>query len=105
MADLVAGDGASVLRVTVRDSQTQAPLDLTGKPVILRYKLGGGAVVEKNMTVLDQVNAPGQAEYAFLVADLPAAGTLEYEVRLNDGLPTQLTSIDTGQLAVRGELA
>lgn len=105
MADLVAGDGASVLRVTVRDSQSHEPVDLTGKAVILRYKLAGSAVVEKTMTVLDQVNAPGQAEYAFAVADLPTAGTLEYEVRLNDGQASQLTSIDTGQLAVRGELA
>lgn len=105
MADLVAGDGASVLRVTVRDSQSSEPVDLTGKPVILRYKLAGGAIVEKTMTVLDQVNAPGQAEYSFAVADLPTAGTLEYEVRINDGLASQLTSIDTGQLAVRSELA
>jgi hypothetical protein len=104
MADLVAGDGASVLRVTVRDSQSQEPVDLTGKAVMLRYKLAGGAIVEKTMTVLDQANAPGQAEYAFAVADLPTPGSLEYEIRLNDGLASQLTSIETGQLAVRGEL-
>lgn len=53
-------------------------------------RCGGLMRREETTAVLDQANAPGQAEY---------------EVRLNDGQASQLTSIDTGQLAVRGELA
>lgn len=103
-ADLVAGDASSVLRVTVLDSETNEPMDLSGRSVMLRYKLSGGTVVEKTMTVLDQINQRGKAEYEFQPADLTAAGLLEYEVRLDDGTANQLTSIDTGQLAVRSEL-
>lgn len=99
----VAGDGGSTLHVTVLDSVTKEPKDLTGKTVQLRYSINGGVTVEKSMTVLNQTTHPGQAEYQFLVADL-TAGTLKGEVRLQDGLDDQLTTIDTFHIPIKAPL-
>jgi hypothetical protein len=104
-ADLVAGDAASVLRVTVLDSETNDPMDLTGRTVELRFRLNGGTVAAVGMTLLDQTNQRGVAEYEFQPADLPAAGTVDYEIRLDGGTSNQLTSLGVGQLAVRAALA
>ena len=104
MAEIVAGDRASVLRITVSDQETEQVVDLTARTVTLRYKINGGALVEKTMTVLDQVNQLGKAEYVFLAADVPEAGTMEYEVRLDAGLPGQLTTVEAGQLSIRAAL-
>lgn len=104
-ADLVAGDASSLLRVTVLDSETNAPMDLTGRAVVLRFRLNGGAVTVVAMALLDQVNQRGVAEYEFQPADLPAAGTVDYEIRLDHGTGNQLTSLEIGQLAVRAALA
>lgn len=103
-ADLVAGDSSSVLRVTVFDSETKEPMDLTGRTVTLRFRLNGGTVVPVAMTVLDQTNQRGKAEYEFQSADLLSAGLVEYEIRLDSGTGNQLTSLETGQLAVRAAL-
>jgi len=105
MAELVAGDAASVLRVTVQDGETRDPIDLTGKAVTLRYKLNGGPLVTKTMAPLDQTSNRGQAEYEFEAADLTAAGVLEYEVRLDHGTSNQLTSVAVQQLTVRAPLS
>lgn len=104
-ADLVLGDEASVLRVTVRDSETNEPMPLDGRTVTLRYKLNGGTLITKTMTLLNQTSNKGQSEYKFLAADLPAAGVLEYEVRLDDGTSNQLTSVAVQQLTVRAPLS
>lgn len=103
MADLVAGDSGTLLRVTVNDS-AGTPMDLTAKTVQLRYRMNGGATVEKSMTLRNQSTYPGQAEYAFLSTDLTTSGTLSGEVRLQDGLADQLTSVDHFQLSVKAPL-
>jgi hypothetical protein len=101
---VVAGDSGSVLRVTCKNTATNAPLDLTGKAVKLRFKLNGGSLVSRTMTVLTpQTN--GQAEYQFAGAELSAAGTLECEVRINEGLSDQLTSLTLIVLPVRAPLS
>lgn len=104
MADLVVGDGGTVLRVTVLDVETKEPVPLTGHTVQLRYRLNGGSLVVRDMTPRDQTNYPGQAEYEWEAADLTAAGTIEYEVRLDDSSSDQLTSVGTHQLTVRATL-
>jgi hypothetical protein len=101
---LVAGDGGSIVKVHILDSETEAAIDLTGKTVKLRYSLNGAAAVTKTMTALDQTNFKGWAQYQFLTTDLTAAGDLEGETRLNDGLSDQLTSDSTFHIAVRGPL-
>jgi len=103
-ADLVVGDGGTVLRVTVLDSETKQPMNLTGHTVTLRYRLNGGALAVKDMDLADQGTSPGQASYEFEAADVPSAGTLTYEVRLDDGTGDQLTSVAIQSLTVRAPL-
>jgi hypothetical protein len=99
--ELVAGDGGSKLHVTVLDSVTQAPIDLTGKTAKARYAINGGATVEKTLTVLNQTTNKGQAEYQFLTTDLTVGGVLDGEVRVQAGQSDQLTSVDEFHIAVR----
>jgi hypothetical protein len=102
MADLVAGDRGSVLVVTVKDHETEAAIDLTGKSIKLRYKINGGTLATKTMTA--QIpETLGKASYQFLSTDL-TAGDFEGEVRLQDGLSDQLTSVQTFHRSVRAAL-
>lgn len=97
--ELVAGDTGSKLVVTCKDSATKAVIDLTGKAVQLRYRIDGGALITKTMTVQNPPTA-GKAEYQFGANDL-SAGTLAGEVRIQPGAADQLTSLDPFYLPVR----
>ena len=99
--ELVAGDGGSTLHVTVLDSLTGLPVDLTAKTVKARYSLNGGATVTKTMTALNQTTFPGQATYLFLTTDITVGGVLDGEVRLQDGLSDQLTSVDSFHIPIK----
>lgn len=103
--DLVAGDGGSKLRVTLRDSATQEPIDLSGKTVKVRYAINSGSVQERAMIVLDQAASKGQAEYQFLTSDITDGGEMHGEFRIQAGLSDQLTTVDTFHLAIKAPLA
>lgn len=104
MADLVAGDGGTTLRVTVRNAATGEAMDLSGRTVTLRYRLNGGDLIAKFMDVLDQAVLTGKAQYQFDANDIPHAGVMHYEVQIDHGTLNQLTSIDVQQLTVRSVL-
>ena len=101
--DLVAGDPGSKLVVPCKDNQTQGVIDLTGKTVQIRYKIDAGALQIKTMTV-QAPGTDGKAEYQFGVGDL-TPGTMEAEVRLQNGLSDQITSVSTMRLSVRAALS
>lgn len=101
---LVARDGGSALHVTILDSATKLPMDLTAKTITVRYSLNGGPTVEQPMTPRNQTTSPGQADYLFLVTDLIKGGILDGEVRLQSGLADQLTTVDTFHLSVKEPL-
>jgi hypothetical protein len=103
--EIVAGDGGSKIACTILDTRTNAPVDLNGKTATLRYSLNGAVPVERTMVVLNQSTNKGQAEYQFLTTDLPAAGELKGEVRLQAGLSDQLTTVDTFHLAIKAPLS
>ena len=103
--DLVAGDGGSKIRVTIKDQQSNDTIDLTGKTVKVRYAINGGTLQQRDMTVLNQTTNKGQAEYQFLTTDLTAAGELKGEVRLQAGQSDQLTTVDTFHLAIKAPLS
>lgn len=103
-SDLVAGDGGSVLSLTVLDSATGQPVNLTAKTVQLRYSFNGGSMVERVMTVANQTASPGVASYQFAPSDFTVAGTVVGEVRLQQALADQLTSVDRFQLTVKAPL-
>lgn len=101
--DLVAGDGGSLIHVTVLDSETDERIDLTGKTIQLRYAINGGETVQKTMTALDQTAHKGEATYLFTSGDL-TAGAMIGEVRLQAGQVDQLTTVDRFYLGVRAPL-
>lgn len=92
MSVLVAGDGGSKVHTTVTDSETDQPIDLTGKTATLSYSIAGGTLQKRSMTVLNQSTSKGQADYTFLIGDLTGPGELEAEVIVNDQLADMLTS-------------
>lgn len=102
--DIMAADGGSKLRVTIRDSATKALINLDGKTVQLRYSLNGGTTVLKTMTPLDQATKTGQADYQFDASDLTVGGELIGEVRLQAGLSDQLTTVNRFHLRVGSAL-
>lgn len=102
--DIKAGDGGVKVVATIHDSATGRPMDLTGKTAQLRYAVNGGATVEKSMALRNQTSFPGQVEYQFLTTDLTAAGELIGEVRLQDGLSDQLTTVDEFRLMIGAPL-
>lgn len=102
--DVKVGDGGVTVIATITDKSTNRPLDLTGKTAQLRYSVNGGATVLKSMTVRNQTNFPGQAEYQFLTTDLTVAGELIGEVRLQTGLSDQLTTVDEFHLVIGAPL-
>lgn len=103
-ADVVAGDRGTLLVVTITDSVSGELVDLTDKSVQVRYTLNGGSTEQRAMSLLNQVTQRGQAQYQFTPADLPAAGVIVGEVRLQAGLSDQLTTVDQFYLAVRAPL-
>ena len=92
MSVLVAGDGGSKVHATMTDSETDQPLDLTGKTATLSYTIAGGILQKRSMTVLTQSTSKGQADYTFLIGDLTGPGELEAEVIIDDQLADMLTS-------------
>ena len=85
----VAGDTASVLTVTCKRSDTGAVIDLTGVTVSLKWRIDGGTLVTKTMTVT--APATGVATYEFDTADLVAGIMLaEVEVTTGSGITTSL---------------
>lgn len=103
--DLVAGDSGSTLRVTIKDSVTKDAIDLTGKSVKLLFSISEGATQERTMTPLNQTTNTGQADYLFTSSDLVSAGELRGEVRLQEGLADQITTVDTFYLRIKLPMA
>lgn len=104
-ADLSEGDGGSKLRLTIKQQESEEPIDLTGRTVQVRYAINGGTTQERTMTILDQAANKGQAEYQFLTTDLTPSGQMAGEVRLQAGLPDQLTTVDNFYLQIKKPLA
>lgn len=100
MADLVAGDTNSTLRVTCFQADKVTPLDLTGATVQLKYRIGGGGLQTKTMTITSAT--VGKAEYKFLAGEL-TTGTMEFEVAVTSG-GLVVTSQSTATLTIRAAL-
>ncbi len=102
-AELVKGDKGSKITVTCLNNQTGAVINISGKTVELRFKIGGGTLLTKTMTVTDGPN--GVAEYQFTDTDLNDSGELSYEVRISPAAADQATSVELGRITVRAPLA
>ena len=87
----VADDDASTYRLTCRDNDTNAVLDLTNSTVELRWTDADGNVQTRNMTIENA--AGGIVSYQFLEGEL-FAGVMGFEVAVLDAAGDELTSLD-----------
>lgn len=78
--DLVTGDTGSTLAVTITNSSTLAPVDLTGATVRFRW-MGASALVEVIATISDAVN--GVAEWTFTAGQI-VEPVMRIEVEVTD---------------------
>ena len=100
MADFVAKDTASTLRVgCVDDSKTA--IDLTGCTVNLRWKDEVGDVQTQAMTVSDA--AAGVCTYQFGDGELFSPG-MSFEVEIVDISGKKLSNVDLISVTVREQL-
>lgn len=105
---LVKGNKGSVLEVVCKDDATNTVIDLTGMTVNLRYRIAGGALKTRAMTVVTPQTGDnkGKATYQFTAADdLYAAGEFAGDVDVVDGSSNAVTNLDTISLQVREPLA
>ena len=77
--NLVAGDTNTALIVTCKRADTGAAIDLTGATVTLKWRIDGGTLATKTMTITDAAN--GIASYTFGTSEL-AAGLMVAEVEV-----------------------
>jgi len=96
----VAGDTNSVLTVTCKNSETGAPINLSGCTVKLYYSMDGGTPVSKTMTVTDAPN--GICTYTFGALEL-VAGLMRAEVEVTAG-GKFVTSVEPFRFTVRPRL-
>ncbi len=85
---LVRTDHGTKISVTVTD-QTGQPVDLTGWTPVFRWRIGSGAVQEKQMAVEDA--KAGRCYVTMAPGDLSEDGPMWCEVRLTSA-NAQLTS-------------
>jgi hypothetical protein len=102
MAEFVAGDTNSKIRLTFTRASDGSLLDLTGATVDLRWKIGAAPLTTSAMTLIVP-NTLGQAEYLFTTGQL-VAGTLTCEGRVTSG-GKFVTSLEQPTLIVRTALA
>ncbi len=107
LANFVAGDDGTRVRVRCKDRESGAPIDLTGQTVTLRWQVGTDNTEERPMTNLTPESDPankGRADYVFVPADVAAGGIMAVEVRLTDNQARPIISVNTEFLRVKDPL-
>ncbi len=100
--EFVQADTGSKLRAVCVDDATGLPIDLTGATVRARYKIDGGSLQTKVMTIVDAL--AGEAEYLFSTGEL-APGALEGEIEITDSGGKVITSLQTFHFGIRTKLS
>jgi BppU N-terminal domain len=93
----VAGDTNSVLTVTCKRADSGAVIDLAGATVSLKWRVDGGTLVTKSMTITDAPN--GVCAYTFGTGEL-VAGIMVAEVAVTIGGKVT-TSVEPFRFTVR----
>lgn len=99
--DLVSNDTGSTLRVTCKDNDTQAVINLTGATVKFRWEKQDGTLALRTATVTDA--AGGIAEYKFLTGEIEAP-RMKVEVEITDSSGFIVTNLELEELSVRQRL-
>jgi len=97
----VTGDTGSILKITCKDAQTEAAMDITGSTVRLKWKDAAGVLVTKVMDIVTPLQ--GIAQYQFAVGDL-IAPKMRLEVEITDASGKVFSSIKPLEELVRGEV-
>jgi hypothetical protein len=100
MADFVEGD-ETLLQVNCIGFDRTA-IDVSGATVTLRYRIAGGSLQSKTMTI-NAPNSAGQVQYQFLSGDL-TPGKLSGEVGLQDNTGKAFTSLRGFHFSVRPKI-
>jgi len=79
----IAGDTKTKLRITCKDADTGAVIDLTGATANLLWRIDGGTLVTKTGITVVAPPTSGIVEYQFTTGEL-IAGYMEAEVELTD---------------------
>jgi len=85
-------DTGSTLEVTCKNDSTGNVIDLTGATLQLRYKIAGGALQTRSMT-LDGDPTTGKATYTFLATEL-TPGTFIGDVTITDVGSLTISSLE-----------
>lgn len=101
MTEFVANDTGSKLKVTCKDNDTGAAINLTGATVLLRWMDKTGATQSKTMTVTDAAN--GVAEYQFAAGEI-AYPKMSFDVRITDTGGKIITNLAPIEVTVRAPL-
>ena len=101
-AELVTGDTGSVLRITCKDNDTEAAIDLTGSTVRLRWEDDTGTVQTRTMTIVTA--ASGIVSYQF-VTDEIIYGTMKFEVEITDSGGYKISNLALISIKTREQLA
>lgn len=101
VADFVAGDTASKIRVSLTRASDGSVFDLTGYTARLKFRIGTGAVLTKSMDIVAPPTG-GVVEYMFASGEL-TEGTMYAEVEaLVSG--TVISTTTVGTFIVRGKV-
>ena len=88
----VNSDTGSTLEVTSKDDATGAVINLTGSTVSLRYRIQGGSLQTKAMT-LDGDPTTGKSTYKFASGEL-SAGEFIGDVTITDSSAETISSLE-----------
>lgn len=99
--EFVAGDTGSKLIANCKNNEMKAVLDLTGATVKVKYRISGGALQTKSMSILSPATN-GKAEYLFLAGEL-TSGYMQGEIEITDASGKVITSLDPFVLEVRAK--
>ena len=96
-------DTGSTLEITCQNDSTGAVINLTGSTVALRYKIAGGALQTKSMT-LDGDPTTGKATYTFLANEL-TPGTFIGDATITDAGALTISSLENIVEEIKSRLA
>ena len=99
----VEDDTGSTLEITAKNDATGVVIDLTGSTVSLRYRIQGGSLQTKGMT-LDGDPTTGKATYQFLTGELDV-GDFIGDVTITDGASETVSSLENIVLEVKARVA
>jgi len=99
----VEDDTGSTLEITAKDDATGVVIDLTGSTVQLRYRIQGGSLQTKAMT-LDGDPTTGKATYKFLDAELDI-GDFIGDVTITDSSAETISSLENIVLEIKARVS